>query len=162
MKLLGRFCFILLGFILWCACAEASVSIQNMRIGNQSDGARVVFDMNKSVNYRVFLLGNPKRAVVDLDDADIGSLKTKVSNQVIAGSRVGKMSGNDKRIVFDLSRPAIVKKAFLIPPQGGQNWRLVVDFAMTTEGNFNSRIGKKKSKAVRGGVSVHPMMKKPI
>ena len=143
MKLVKLFCGILFGVMLWCVCAEASVGIQNMRVGNQADGARVVFDMNKSVNYRVFLLNNPKRAVVDLDDADIGALKTKVSNQVIAGSRVGKMSGNDKRIVFDLSRPAIVKKAFLIPPQGGQGWRLVVDFAMTTEGNFNSKIGNK-------------------
>ena len=109
----------------------------------QADGARVVFDINKSVNYRVFLLNGPKRAVVDLDDADISSLKTKVSNQVIANSRVGKMSGNDKRIVFDLSRPAVVKKAFLIPPQGGQNWRLVIDLAMTSESVFNSKIGNK-------------------
>lgn len=143
MKLLKRFCFVLLCVMFWCAQANAAVSVQNMRIGNQADGARVVFDINKSVNYRVFLLNGPKRAVVDLDDADISSLKTKVSNQVIANSRVGKMSGNDKRIVFDLSRPAVVKKAFLIPPQGGQNWRLVIDLAMTSESVFNSKIGNK-------------------
>lgn len=143
MKLLTRLCFVCFGFIFWCACAAASVNVQNMRVGNQSDGARVVFDMNKSVNYRVFLLNDPKRVVVDLDDADIAALKTKVSNQVIANSRVGKMSGNDKRIVFDLSRPAIVKKAFLIPPQGGQNWRLVVDLAMSGEAAFKSKIGNK-------------------
>lgn len=141
MKLLKRFCFVLLCVTFWCAQANAAVSVQNMRIGNQADGARVVFDINKSVNYRVFLLNGPKRAVVDLDDANISSLKTKVSNQVIANSRVGKMSGNDKRIVFDLSRPAVVKKAFLIPPQGGQNWRLVIDLAMTSESVFNSKIG---------------------
>lgn len=143
MKLLKRFCFVLLCVMFWCTQVNAAVSVQNMRIGNQADGARVVFDINKSVNYRVFLLNGPKRAVVDLDDADISSLKTKVSNQVIANSRVGKMSGNDKRIVFDLSRPAVVKKAFLIPPQGGQNWRLVIDLAMTSESVFNSKIGNK-------------------
>ena len=141
MKLLKRFCFVLLSVMFWCTQVNAAVSVQNMRIGNQADGARVVFDINKSVNYRVFLLNGPKRAVVDLDDADISSLKTKVSNQVIANSRVGKMSGNDKRIVFDLSRPAVVKKAFLIPPQGGQNWRLVIDLTMTSESVFNSKIG---------------------
>lgn len=143
MKLLARLCFVLFAFLIWCASAAASVNVQNMRVGNQSDGARVVFDMNKSINYRVFLLNDPKRVVVDLDDANIGSIKTKVSNQVIANSRVGKMSGNDKRIVFDLSRPAIIKKAFLIAPQGGQNWRLVIDLEMTNDNNFKSKVGNK-------------------
>ena len=123
--------------------AFAGVGVQNMRVGNQTDGARVVFDLTKSINYRVFLLDNPRRAVVDLDNADIGALKTKVVNQVISGSRIGKMSDNDKRVVFDLSRPAIVKKAFLIPPQGGQSWRLVIDLVMTGESTFKSKTGNK-------------------
>lgn len=112
-----------------------------MRLGNQADGARVVLDMNKSVNYRVFLLNDPKRAVVDLDDADINSLQTKFTNQVVNKTRIGKMSGNDKRIVMELSRAATVKKAFLIPPQSGQNWRLVIDLVMTTESQFKNKIG---------------------
>lgn len=143
MKFLKRACLVLLGFWLYAFNVQAAVNVQNMRIGNQSDGARVVFDIDKSVNYRVFLLNGPKRAVIDLDDANISSLKTKVSNQVIANCRVGKMSKNDKRIVFDLSRPAVVKKAFLIPPQSGQNWRLVIDLVMTGENTFNSKIGNK-------------------
>ncbi|MCQ2735580.1 MAG: AMIN domain-containing protein, partial [Alphaproteobacteria bacterium] len=116
--------------ILFCVVslsATASTLIKDMRLGNQADGARVVLDMNKSVNYRVFLLNDPKRAVVDLDDADINSLQTKFTNQVVNKTRIGKMSGNDKRIVMELSRAATVKKAFLIPPQSGQKRRLVID-----------------------------------
>ncbi|MBR1600615.1 MAG: N-acetylmuramoyl-L-alanine amidase [Alphaproteobacteria bacterium] len=141
MKFLLRWYFVLIGLLLYSTSAFASVNVQNMRVGNQSDGARVVFDISQSINYRVFLLDNPKRVVVDLDDANIGALKTKVSNQVILNSRVGKMSGNDKRVVFDLSRPATVKKAFMIPPQGGQSWRLVVDLEMVGESAFKSKIG---------------------
>ena len=143
MKLLTRLCFVLLCMLLISFEAFAGVGVQNMRVGNQTDGARVVFDLTKSINYRVFLLDNPRRAVVDLDNADIGALKTKVVNQVISGSRIGKMSDNDKRVVFDLSRPAIVKKAFLIPPQGGQSWRLVIDLVMTGESTFKSKTGNK-------------------
>lgn len=143
MKLLTRLCFVLLCMLLISFEAFAGVGVQNMRVGNQTDGARVVFDLTKSINYRVFLLDNPRRAVVDLDNADIGALKTKVVNQVISGSRIGKMSDNDKRVVFDLSRPAIVKKAFLIPPQGGQSWRLVIDLVMTGESAFKSKTGNK-------------------
>jgi len=129
--------------LLFAYRAQAAVDIQNMRIGNQSDGARVVFDMNKSIDYRVFLLDDPQRVVVDLEDADIKQLYTKISNQVIKQTRVGRMSGNDKRVVLELSRPAVVKKAFLIPPQSGQNWRLVVDLAMSDAKNFHNKIGNK-------------------
>ena len=121
--------------------AFASTVVQDMRIGNQPDGARVVFDMNKSVNYRVFLLDSPRRVVIDLADSDIDRLYTKAQNQVVSGTRVGKMQGNDKRVVMDLSRPATVIKAFQIPPQEGKPWRLVIDMKMTTEGQFKSKIG---------------------
>ncbi len=138
-KIFTVFCFVLL----FAYQAQAAVDIQNMRIGNQSDGARVVFDMDKSIDYRVFLLDEPQRVVVDLEDADIKQLYTKISNQVVKQTRVGRMSGNDKRVVLELSRPAVVKKAFLIPPQSGQNWRLVVDLAMTDAKNFHNKIGNK-------------------
>ena len=133
----------MLYFCMHINSAGASVLISNMRIGNQSDGSRVVLDMDKSANYRVFLLDNPKRVVIDLYDANINSLPTKVNNQVVAKARVGKLEGNDKRIVMDLSRPATIKKVFAIPPQSGQNWRLVVDLLMGNDSQFKAQIGNK-------------------
>ena len=62
---------------LFASTAAAAVNVNDFRIGNQSDGVRVVFDMNQSVNYRVFLLDNPKRLVIDLDNTAIN----KVSEQ---------------------------------------------------------------------------------
>lgn len=147
MKLYYRCLVCVLFVLVYFACnietALAAVSIKNMRIGNQADGARVVFDMDKSIDYRVFLLDEPRRVVVDLEDADIGQLYTKTSNQVIAQTRIGKMSGNDKRVVLELSRPAILKKAFLIPPQAGQSWRLVIDMIMSDARTYASKIGNK-------------------
>ena len=143
-KIKGKFfCFLvtLIGLVCYAAAAMASVNIQDMRIGNQSDGARVVFDMDRKVNYRVFLLNNPKRVVVDLADSNINKLYTKVSNQIVAGTRVGKMDGNDKRVVMDLLRPATIKKVFFIEPQSGKPWRLVVDLLMSNENQFNAKIG---------------------
>ncbi len=142
-RLLAKIFTVFCLMFLFAYQAQAAVDIQNMRIGNQSDGARVVFDMDKSIDYRVFLLDEPQRVVVDLEDADIKQLYTKISNQVVKQTRVGRMSGNDKRVVLELSRPAVVKKAFLIPPQSGQNWRLVVDLAMTDAKNFHNKIGNK-------------------
>lgn len=121
--------------------AMATTLVQDMRIGNQPDGARVVFDMNQSVNYRVFLLDSPKRVVVDLADSQIERLYTKAQNQVVAGTRVGKMQGNDKRVVMDLVRSAVVSKAFIIPSQEGKPWRLVVDMKMVNDNQFRTQIG---------------------
>lgn len=124
----------------WIKSAVAT-TIKDMRLGNQPDGARIVFDMDNKVNYRVFLLDNPKRAVIDLADSNIAKLYTQAKNQVVAGTRVGKMQGNDKRIVIDLSRPAVVKKAFIIPAQNASNWRLVVDLSMVSDAQFKNKTG---------------------
>lgn len=147
MKFFNRYFVRLLLVLMYliCSCGQvwAAVNIKNMRVGNQTDGARVVFDMDKSIDYRVFLLDEPQRVVVDLEDANIGQLYTKASNQVIAQTRIGKMNGNDKRVVLELKRPATLKKAFLIPPQAGQDWRLVVDLVMSDAKSFRAKIGNK-------------------
>ena len=141
--------YLLFGFfaLLWLCVmispATAATYIKNMRVGNQTGGARVVFDMNKDINYRVFLLNEPRRIVIDLDDADIGQLLTKVNNQVVDKVRVGKMDGNNKRIVLEISRPAVVKKAFILAPQSGQDWRLVVDLNIVAPREYEAKVKRK-------------------
>lgn len=112
---------------LFASTAAAAVNVNDFRIGNQSDGVRVVFDMSQSVNYRVFLLDNPKRLVIDLDNTSINKVFTGTNNQLISKTRVGKLDGNNKRVVLELARPMIIKKAFMLQPQSGKPWRFVVD-----------------------------------
>ena len=137
--LLSLFCLM----FLFSFQAAAAVKVKNMRLGNQPDGARVVFDLSGKPEYHVFLLDSPKRVVVDLHNADIEQLKTRVSNQIISGARVGILGGNDKRVVIDLSRAAVVKKTFVMAPQEGAGWRLVIDLKQTSEGNFKTQLGDK-------------------
>ena len=136
-------CLMLACFLIQTTNLYASTGIKDMRVGNQTDGARIVFDMNKNVNYRVFLLNNPRRVVVDLSDSDIGQLLTNTKNQVVDKIRVGKMTDNDKRVVLEISRPAVVKKAFILPPQSGQNWRLVIDLRIVAPREFDAKVGNK-------------------
>lgn len=129
---------------LFTSTAEAAVSVNDFRIGNQSDGVRVVFDMSQSVNYRVFLLDNPKRLVIDLDNTSINKVFTGTSNQIISKARVGKLDGNNKRVVLELARPVTIKKAFMLQPQSGKPWRFVVDAKLATAQEFKNSIGSKK------------------
>ena len=148
MKLLKRLnialCGAIAGFLLFTQSAFSAVGINNMRFGNQTDGMRIVFDMDNTINYRVFLLDSPKRMVVDLDNADSERLMTKVSNKFISKVRLGKMYDDDKRVVFELAQPVTVKKAFIIPAaEGTKNWRLVVDLQTSSENDFAAKIGNK-------------------
>lgn len=127
----------------YTATAEAAVSINDFRIGNQSDGVRMVFDMSQRVNYRVFLLDNPQRLVIDLDNTAINKVFTGSSNQIISKIRVGKLDGNNKRVVLELLRPVTVKKAFILQPQSGKPWRFVVDAKLATAQEFKNNIGNK-------------------
>ncbi|MCI5634664.1 MAG: N-acetylmuramoyl-L-alanine amidase [Alphaproteobacteria bacterium] len=129
---------------LFCtAKANAAVQVSDFRIGNQSDGVRVVFDMSQSVNYRVFLLDSPQRLVIDLDNTSINNVFTGAKNQIISKTRVGKLDGNNKRVVLELARPVVVKKAFMLQPQSGKPWRFVVDAKLATAQEFKNNIGNK-------------------
>ena len=147
MRFLNRYFIGILSLLcimfLWTYEAMAAVNIKGMRLGNQPDGARIVFDATGKPNYHVFLLDSPKRVVVDLTDVNIDKLMTRVSNQVVSGARVGTLSGNDKRVVIDLSKPAVVKKTFVMAPQEGMGWRLIVDLVMTSDSNFKAQLGDK-------------------
>lgn len=157
MRLLYRFItgmlFLFTTLFLFAMQAEAGTRIYNMRLGNQPDGARVVFDMNNKVNYRIFPLDSPRRIVIDLDDASVDKLATRVSNQVVLGARLGKLDGNNKRVVIDLARPAVVKKSFIMAPQEGMSWRLVIDLALTSAENFSAQITDKYAQIVPENVA---------
>lgn len=160
MKLYNR--WLICGLVVLCLMfsvafqAAAAVKIKGMRLGNQPDGARVVFDLNDKPDYHVFLLDSPKRVVVDFDNTDIDKLLTHVSNQVVSGARVGKLSDNDKRVVIDLQRPAVVKKAFVMAPQEGMSWRLVIDLLMTSDNNFRAQLSDRYTQTNANSSPVKP------
>lgn len=134
------FFFMLLSSI---STAQASANIKEMRIGNQANGTRIVFEIDKKINYRTFLLDTPKRLVVDFDDVNIGKMFTGATNHIIAKTRVGKLENNSKRIVFELAQTSIIKKAFTLPPQSGKPWRLVIDVQPDSENSFKKHLGNK-------------------
>ena len=127
------------------ASAFATTKVKDLRIGNQANGARIVFDLDKSVNYRVFVLDSPKRLVIDLDDAEIKNNYPAPKNQVVQQTRVGKLDGNNKRVVLDLKRSAVVSKAFILPPQSDKPWRFVIDTEFAGDREFNNKAGQRNA-----------------
>lgn len=120
-----------------------AASIGSMRIGQGVGNVRIVFDADSSFSYKVFLLGSPKRLVIDTYDINVSPKIEKYNdkNNLVSQTRLGKVGGNGTRIVFDLKKPAVVKKAFMLPPQSNFGWRFVVDVALASEREFSAKLG---------------------
>jgi N-acetylmuramoyl-L-alanine amidase len=76
----------------------------------------------------VFILKNPDRLVVDLENSRLlGALPTPDPNEaVLAGIRTGAHGDNKLRIVLDLKQPAR-PRTFVLKPYGQYGHRLVID-----------------------------------
>ncbi len=115
---------------LWClpVFAAAPVTVQNLRMWRAPDNMRLVFDLSGSVEHHIFVLENPTRLVVDLDNAQFqGTLpEIDAANPFLSAFRLGRPEGNALRFVLDL-KVATKPRSFVLKPAGQYGHRLVVD-----------------------------------
>lgn len=135
--------FVLLFLCLVLGASPAAAGITGMRVGQGVSNVRIVFDSDQSFDYKVFLLNDPQRLIIDTQNVKVNPKITRNvdSNNLISNTRLGTVGVDDVRIAFNLKKPAIVKKAFLLPPQSNFGWRFVVDLELASEREFNSKLG---------------------
>lgn len=117
------------------------LSVEGIRHGMTGGGTRLVIDLNQKVDYRAFLLENPYRLVVDVPAANWAVPRQNfLSDQVLKGYRSGTLDKEGlTRIVFDLRKPAIVSKAFVLEKKGSNKDRLVLDLHTASANLFKAR-----------------------
>ena len=127
------------------ADSTAASGITSMRIGQGVGSVRIVFDADRKFDYKVFLLNEPKRLVIDTFDVKVSPEIEKYvdKNNLVTKTRLGSVGTDGIRIVFDLQKPAIVKKAFMLAPQSNFGWRFVIDVSIASEREFSSKVGSK-------------------
>ncbi|CDB40677.1 n-acetylmuramoyl-L-alanine amidase [Azospirillum sp. CAG:260] len=127
------------------ADSVAASGITSMRIGQGVGSVRIVFDADRKFDYKVFLLNEPKRLVIDTFDVKVSPEIEKYvdKNNLVTKTRLGSVGTDGIRIVFDLQKPAIVKKAFMLAPQSNFGWRFVIDVSIASEREFSSKVGSK-------------------
>jgi N-acetylmuramoyl-L-alanine amidase len=109
---------------------QAASNIENIRAWLAPDNIRLVFDLSSSVKHNVFMLDNPRRLVLDIEDAQLGvdvaalGLNKGPIDQVRTGSR-----GDGIRLVLDLNSD-VSPKSFQLDPNDQYGHRLVLDLAM--------------------------------
>ncbi len=118
-------------FLLACfsVVAVAEPQVSGLRVSADQSATRIVIDLSDRVDYRVFTLSNPHRVVVDIADTRLAAKldQNALTQGPIQHVRFGTRQGDDLRLVLDVNQK-VVPKAFLLEPQKGVGYRLVVDF----------------------------------
>ncbi|MBF0219461.1 MAG: N-acetylmuramoyl-L-alanine amidase [Gammaproteobacteria bacterium] len=83
---------------------------------------------DKPLRYKLFLLDNPRRLVVDLEQTDLQlALKTiDFSQTPIKRVRSGRQGATDLRLVFDL-KESVISNEYLLPVGNAEKNRLMVE-----------------------------------
>ncbi|MCO5129195.1 MAG: N-acetylmuramoyl-L-alanine amidase [Xanthobacteraceae bacterium] len=115
------------------AAVEPFPVASDVRLAGDGKQTRFVLDLDRKIDLRAFVLGHPARVVVDIPQVtfklpdDIG----RKGRGLIKAFRYGLVMPGGSRLVFDLSGPAKIEKAYVLDAANGQPPRLVVELAAT-------------------------------
>jgi N-acetylmuramoyl-L-alanine amidase len=117
--------------------------VMSARIGEHPGLTRFVLELSDPVTPRVFTLANPDRVVLDLPDVlwRLAAPDRPSGQGAIRGYRYGMFRPGDSRVVIDLNRPVSPAPVLLIPPGGGNGYRLVLDLRPTSSEQFARSAG---------------------
>jgi N-acetylmuramoyl-L-alanine amidase len=119
------------------AQTSSPLTAKSLRLGAIEEHTRVVVEFTGEVDYKLFTLSSPYRAVIDLPETK-WDIPDKVQDKgLVSGVRFGSFKPGQGRIVVDLRGPVNVHKHFILPPSVAiENYRLVVDFEPATIATF--------------------------
>ncbi len=132
MTVFRQICCFLIGFgfaLFFRTGSGECATVQDIRLGTQSGSTiRVVIDLSEKVAFKIFPLKDPDRVVIDLPSTAF-SVKEKdlPKKDYLNTIRLGNMAADTARIVLEFNRGVIIKRSFILAPQSGFQWRLVID-----------------------------------
>ena len=114
----------------FCSAAE----LKSAKISVESDRTRVFLDLAGPADYKLFEIANPGRIVLDMrDSAAAEGFAAPGGKGLLKSLRTGAQNKTDLRVVLDLAAD-VRPKSFLMPPEAGSGYRLIVDLYPKTKG----------------------------
>ena len=129
MRAVYTVCFLLLVAVSTSIFSATNIAkVSDLRIADRKTETRIVFDLSAPVKHSVFVLKNPDRVVLDIDQCDAnGKLNaSRIGGTLVKDIRYAQKTSEKLRVVFDLNA-SVSPKSFLLPPQSGKAYRLVLD-----------------------------------
>ncbi len=132
-----------LGLVLLCifsagTAVAADAEVTDIRVGEHGLSTRIVIDLDRPIDSKIFALAGPARLVIDLPEVGwrLPPRPLPAGVGVLARLRYGLFQPGNSRIVIDLNQPSRVHSALALPAEAGKPHRLVIDVARASGTNF--------------------------
>lgn len=140
-RFLAIFLLVLGALLLRPAAAQPPLSVDGIRTGVSSAGLRIVVDLGRKSDFRVFHLSSPYRIVLDVEPAAWHAAKSGLfPGGMIRAYRSGALDDGLTRVIFDLDRPAVIASAFALPKSSMAKDRIVIDLSASSANWFAARL----------------------
>jgi N-acetylmuramoyl-L-alanine amidase len=116
--------------ILFSVSYKTFADVNGVRVWQSPNNTRLVFDLSKPHQHKIFTLENPYRLVIDLGgNAQFKPSVDKVdlASTLVTKLRTGRQKNKDLRLVFQLRADVNPKSSILAPNKIYPHHRLVVD-----------------------------------
>lgn len=152
-----RFLAIGLACLMGTSVSATVVDIRNIRTWPAPDHTRVVLDIDRPVEYALFVLRDPDRVVVDLRDAKLLKRvpRARSEDRLLARIRAAQRSRSERRardgsrsdlrVVLDMKQ-RVRPKSFLLKPNSKYGHRLVID-VYPVDGGAGDKVARKRAAA---------------
>lgn len=136
-------------FLFLSGQAAAAAVAEDLRLIGDEARTRLVVDLDEEAEFGVLRLSDPMRLVIDLADTSFarGAGPTEPRG-LVKDYRYGLIAPGRARIVLDLQQPVAVKDSFVIPREGDQPARLVVEIVPTSRAEFLEAAREQRSLAM--------------
>ncbi|WP_315832485.1 N-acetylmuramoyl-L-alanine amidase [Bradyrhizobium prioriisuperbiae] len=110
----------------------------DVRIAGDDKQTRFVLDLDRKIDVRAFTLADPYRVILDVPQVNfqLPAGVGQAGRGLIKAFRYGLVMPGGSRIVFDLTGPAKIEKAYVLDAANGQPSRLVVELATVDKATF--------------------------
>ncbi len=112
----------------------------DVRVAGDDKQTRFILDLDRKIDARAFVLGDPYRVVVDIPQVtfNLPSGSGTAGRGLIRAFRYGLVMQGGSRVVFDLTGPARIEKTYVLDAANGQPPRLIVELAAVERSAFKA------------------------
>ncbi len=122
-----RLAFALCAVLLTGAASAAPARIEAIHVAEYESRTRVVLEMDQPRSYKLLVLDNQPRVVVDLYSSKLQARLPGRGTGIVRGMRHGRHQGDKLRVVFDLHDSATATSMALAAGDRGLGYRIVID-----------------------------------
>ena len=124
----GKILFFLGLQLVSMVCMAQQISVISLELVTTEKQNRMIFEVTASPKHRVFVMDNPSRLVIDIENAQLKSPLSSppAEHPLFARIRTGIKDKTDLRVVVDLKSP-VTAKEFSLKSDNSNEHRLVVD-----------------------------------